>query len=351
MSINPLYTHQLISAYEKVESPTGFLQHRYFSDEMVYNSYDILAEYRQRSKKPAPFVVDKHNGIPVNRGSYDISAFTPPMINIYRSLSADDLEIKGFGEALYSQLTPEQRQDALILDDMKELDGMITRTEEIECADVMLNNEVTVRGYADDLTTYEEKTIKFYDEMSNPAVLSVSPDWDADGADIYGTLLTAVQMKVANGQRPDDLICSPNVAMMIINDQNIRDLLDNRRITLGEIDPKLMDLGVSLVGVINVLGYSINILTYSETYDLNNVDTPYIPANYAILATVGSGVRTYGRISQIEQNSDGQIRFYANKRVPQYTYDVHSGTRQIALKSRPLPMPKEKNPFIVMQVS
>ena len=351
MPINPLYTHQLIQAYEQVSPPTGFLQTRYFSDEIVYNSYDIIAEYRKRSKKPAPFILDRHNGIPVNRGSYDINTFVPPMINIFRPLSSDDLEMKGFGEAMYAQLTPEQRQDALLLDDMRELDQMITRTEEIECADVMLHNSVTVKGYADDLTTYEEKTIKFYDEENNPAVLSVSPDWDANGADILGTLQAAVEMKVQNGQRPDDLLCAPNVTRMIINDKEIREVLDNRRITLGEIDPRIVGMGVTLVGVLNVLGYDINIMTYIETYDNDGTDTRYIPDNFAVLATVGAGVRTYGRISQIEQNSDGTIRYYANKRVPHYTYDVDGGIRKIALKSRPLPMPKEKNPFVVMQVS
>ena len=56
--------------------------------------------------------------------------YTPPFVAPRRVLTLDELRKRGFGEALYSQLTPEQRQQTLILRDADELGELITNREE-----------------------------------------------------------------------------------------------------------------------------------------------------------------------------------------------------------------------------
>lgn len=50
------------------------------------------------------------------------------------------------GENIYSQRTPDERGAAKLVSDLKMLDDMITRREEVMCAEVIFNGEVEVKG-------------------------------------------------------------------------------------------------------------------------------------------------------------------------------------------------------------
>lgn len=133
MPFNFYETHTLLMAVQQLTPATTFLRDRYFptndaSD--VFATDDVLVEYRDGSKKLAPFVAPRKGGVTILRNGYHMERYTPPFVAPKRSLSADDLKKRGFGEALYTQLTPEQRQQTLILKDADELGEFITRREE-----------------------------------------------------------------------------------------------------------------------------------------------------------------------------------------------------------------------------
>ena len=134
MPFNFYETHTLLMAVQQLTPATTFLRDRYFptndaSD--VFATDDVLVEYRDGSKKLAPFVAPRKGGVTILRNGYHMERYTPPFVAPKRSLSADDLKKRGFGEALYTQLTPEQRQQTLILKDADELGEFITRREEV----------------------------------------------------------------------------------------------------------------------------------------------------------------------------------------------------------------------------
>lgn len=345
-----LNTYQLITAFEEVRSAPTFLQMRYFGQTINYNASAVLAEYKAHSKKAAPFCIDRHNGIPVLRGQYDIAQYTPPLISLKRSMTADDLEGRGFGEALYAQLSPDQRQDRIFMEDLKDLDDMITRREEVMCAGIMLNNAVEVTEYADDLTVGRSDRINFYEGLSNPAEVDITTEWDDPDADILGDLSRMVEIKADAGQPVDDLVCSPDVARAIINNAAVKEMLDLRRYELGQVDPRLIDKGVALYAVLNIDGYPVNILGYGMSYEADDgTDTKYIPSGWCVLAHRDAGVRTYARVGEVEE-SDGRFHYYAAARVPKYWSSAQDNIRQLKLSSRPLPLVKEPNPFISAKV-
>ena len=71
------------------------------------------------------------------------------------TVDCDDLNKRGFGK-LSLPSSPEQRQAALIFRDMQELDDMIARREEAMAAELLLNNKLVMKHYADDTGKYEE---------------------------------------------------------------------------------------------------------------------------------------------------------------------------------------------------
>lgn len=82
---------------------------------------------------------------------------------------------------LYSQLTPEQRQQTLILRDADELGELITNREEAMAAETMLTNGCVMKHIADDVDKADEMEIRFYSEASNPATYTPTAKWDATG--------------------------------------------------------------------------------------------------------------------------------------------------------------------------
>ena len=143
MPFNFYDTHTLLMAVQQLAPAATFLRDRYFptydaSD--IFSTEDVLVEYRDGVRKLAPFVAPRKGGVTILRKGYTMERYTPPFVAPRRTLTLDELRKRGFGEALYSQLTPEQRQQVLIVRDADELGDLITNREEAMAAETMLTS-------------------------------------------------------------------------------------------------------------------------------------------------------------------------------------------------------------------
>ena len=350
MPLDIFRTHALIASIETLTPPTTFLRDRYFPTGSgdIFSTEDVIIEYKDGSRKLAPFVVPRENGILIERGGYNASAFKPLTIAPKRNVTADDLAVRGFGEALYSEMTPQQRAAALITRDLLELDELVTRREEQMCAEVMTTNALTMTEYADNLEKGQEKHIQFYEGVNN-AIYTPSANWDADGANILGDLYEMAMMLRERGLAAQDVLIGSDVAAAIISNPTMQTLLDNRRFELGTIKPGELTGGAALLGVLNAYGVQLNLITYPETYDLGDgTMAPYIPANKIIVTAPAAGRTLYGAITQKEDN--GEFYTYAKKRVPRVISIPGVDVRELALRSRPLPVVNARNAFIAADV-
>ena len=164
MPFNFYDTHTLLMAVQQLTPAATFLRDRYFptndaSD--IFATDDVLVEFRDGSKKLAPFVAPRKGGVTVLRAGYNMERYTPPFVAPRRVLTLDELRKRGFGEALYSQLTPEQRQQTLILRDADELGELITNREEAMAAETMLTNGCVMKHIADDVDKADEMAVSY----------------------------------------------------------------------------------------------------------------------------------------------------------------------------------------------
>ena len=234
-------THTMLAAIEQMNPLHTFLRDRYFPTNDatdVFSTEDVLVEYKDGKKKLAPFVSPRKGGVAILREGFSLVRYTPPYIAPKRTMTADDLKKIGFGEALYSKLTPAQRQGALMMKDFEELDEMISRREEAMAAETLLTNACVMKHITDDPTKYEEKQIQFYEGGSNPAQYTPDTEWDESGADIIGDIFAAAEMLTQKGLRASDLIVDSIVGSAILNDPAILKLLDNRNVNIGGVSPE-----------------------------------------------------------------------------------------------------------------
>lgn len=353
MPFNFYETHTLLMAVQQLTPPTTFLRDRYFPTNDatdIFATDDVLVEYRDGSKKLAPFVAPRKGGVAVLRNGYHMERFTPPFVAPKRPLTADDLKKRGFGEALYSQLTPEQRQQTLILKDADEMGEFITRREEAMAAETMLTNGCVMKHIADDVDEGDEMEIRFYTGSTNPAAYTPTTKWDATGAKIEADIGAMIQMLTKKGLRASELVCSPDVADAIVNNETIMKKLDNRRYNVGDVTPLMLPDGAAEVARLNIRGRIISVISYDETYtDESGNDKLYIPSGKCILTAPAAGRTLYGAVSQVEQ-ADGEFHTYAGRRVPKYLSNAEGNTRSLTISSRPLLIPNHKNAFIVADV-
>ncbi len=352
MAFNFYDTHTLLASVQQLPPLHTFLLARYFPTNAasdIFATNDVLVEYKKGSKKAAPFVAPRKGGIAVLREGYTMKRFTPSYIAPKRSLTIDDLNKRGFGEALYTNLTPEQRQGVLIVSDLDELRAMNERRKEAMAAEVIFNNACTMDEYVDDFNNFEEREVRFFDGESNPAVYVPTATWDtteASGKQILADIAAMISMLTSRGLPATEVLMAPDVADVFLANEWILKLLDNRNYMIGGVDPAELPAGAAKIARLNVKGRMIDFLTYEDTYtDVDGSVKSFIPAGKIAVGAPAAGRTVYGAITQIEQ-ADGQFHTYAGANVPKYLSDATHNVREVTLSSAPLCMPNNENPFI-----
>lgn len=354
MAFDIFGTHTLLMGIEQVTPPRTFLRDRYFPTNEatdIFSTNDVLVEYKDGSKKLAPFVAPRKGGVTITRQGYKMNRFEPPFIAPRRTLTIDDLSKRGFGEAFLTTLTPEARQATMLMRDMQELTELIVRREEAMAAETLINNKCVLFEIADDMEKGDEKEIVFYEGGSNPATYTPATKWGEAGAKILDDIYTMAQTLMQRGLAATDLIVAPDVAAIIVNDEKIQKLLDIKNYDLGGVQPAELPNGVARIAHLNVYGVMIDVLSYAETYeDKDGKMKQYIPAGHVVLTAPNAGRTLYGAVSQVEQ-ADGAVHTYTGRRIPKYFSDAQADVRTITLKSCPLLIPNNVNPWIAAKVT
>ena len=344
-------TQFLLDVIKEVPVEQAWLRDRYFPTDGatdIFNTTKVLVEYMDaEQKKLAPFVTPRKNGVDIMRGGYEVHEFEPGNIAPKRSLYIDELQKKGFGEALFSNLSPEQRQAAIFMKDYQEIDQMITRREEAMAAELLTTNKLTMNHIADKDDEYMTVEVKFYEGGTNPAVYTPANTWTTS-TNVFSELHAIIRMLTQRGLPATDCIVGADVADLLMRNTVIKEYLDNRRFELGYINPVELPPYVALLTTLNVFGHKLSIYTYDNTY-VNDSGTvvPYINPKQIIVTAPKCGHTAYGCVTQLE---GGQFRSYAGRRVPHYVANEAENTRSVTITSKPLMMPRVKNPFVVSTV-
>ncbi len=347
MAFDIFDTHQLLQLIDQTVAAPSFLRDRYFPTNAatdVFTTSDVLTEIKDGDNAVAPFVFPGSHGIDLARGGFAVNRYTPPEIRLNRTLTVDELAKRGFGEALYSTLTPAQRQGAVTVEDLKALRAAITRRIELMCAQTMLDNAVTVKEVADDGSS-RSSTIAYY-SGSNNATYAAGAYWSTAATDIIGHLSAAALMLAKRGLPAADLVVNSTVANYLVNNNGIYKLLDAQHHNLVEFNPEELPKDAALIGRINIRGRNINIIAYDRTYlnDSGN-DVPFIPNTKAVLTAPGAGRTVFGAVTQIDGGAQA-FATYAAEFVPKVVASDYGNKRIVSLASRPLTMPNNVDPFI-----
>ncbi|MEG1513797.1 MAG: major capsid protein [Clostridia bacterium] len=341
-------TYMLMAINEEIVPKQTFFHDRYFPTGAgdIFAADKVLTEYRDGDRKMAAFVAPRAGDIPVARRGYAIHEYQPAYIGISRDLTIDDLQKRGFGEALYPGSNKAERSARILLQDQMDLELRIARREEWMAVQTMINNACDMQEYVDADTMGEALRVQFYDAATDHTY-TVANTWDSQNGDFFGDVKAMCRRLARRGLPSADLILGGDAADGICDIQKVRDLLDNKRMEYGSLDPKLTTYeGVAILGRLNFGGFMLNLIEVSESYtDNSNNDTLYFPAKSAMVTAPECGHMMYGQITQIDYGAT-TFSDYANKRVPKLIVDQEHDIRKLRIGTRPLAAPKTKSPYI-----
>lgn len=349
-------TMTMLQGMKSMKPNPTFLRDTFFpaSSRDIYPTKKVMVDYEEESsEKLAPAVVK--GSIPVKRGSFTTEEYTAPLVAPSRILSVEQLNDRTFNENIFTGTTPAQREARYLAEDISELEKMISRTEEYMAAQLMTTNEYTIRQYLDKYgTAGEDFHISFFGKgnATNQAVYTPQHPWTGSGADIIGDLAVMARTLKKKGRRADVAVLGAQAADAVIRDSTILSLLDNRRFNLADtVSPQQLPNGATFLMRINANGNILDLYVYDAQYTDNaGQDTYYIPADKVIVTSAGIGRTAHGAITQYEQGAKTPTT-YAAGRVPHVTINEEDGVRSLALKSRPLVMPRLINPYICADVA
>jgi len=348
MTIDLLSTYIMMAIVEEIIPETSFFKDRYFPTTArdIFKADKVLVEYRKADRQMAAFVAPRAGDIPVDRRGYEIHEFAPPHILPSRLLTVDELNRRGFGEALLAKSTQAERAIRIILEDMSDLDNRIKRREEWMCAQTMITNGCEMQEYVDAKTKGELLRIQYYDATSDHEY-TVANRWNSANGGFFGDVKAMCKALSKRGLQAADLILGSQAADAIIDIPKVRDLLDNRRMEFGAIAPNLTSYpGVATIGILNFGGFKLTLWEVDHEYvDDSGVAKPYFPPTSAMVTAPDCGHLMYGQITQIDFGSDA-FSTYAGVRIPKLSVDQEKDIRKLRLGARPLAAPKNYCPYI-----
>lgn len=345
-------TLYMLAAIEELTPEPTFFKRRYFPTDMdldVFGTSKVLADYKEGSRKAAPFVLPRIGPLPVGRSGFSTYELEPGNISISKPLTIDQLTKRGFGESIMSTATPEVRARRLLMGDLSDLSARVSRTEEWLACAVMLDNGCVMRHQTDDPEIYEDVPVQFYDGENNPALFTPAAAWE-HGEDEhtpgnwYWDVVKMIEMLTYRGKPATDLVVSHDVGAFLMQDPWIQYMMDNRRADYGAINPsELTDYVVSL-GRFNFMGRRLEIFVNDGTFeDQNGADTPFLEDGSVIVTAPNCGKGLYGAVTQKEM--DNQWHTHAGTRVPNHLSTIVPPADETVVSARPLLVPKTVSPW------
>ena len=344
MTIDMYSANNLIEVIKQSPMPGSFLRSRYMptSARDIFKTKKVFIERTSDGNLAAPFVIPYSGSKLMERESYTGEELMPAFINPSRSMSIDQLMKKGIGETLYDEVTPAEREQNYLADDLVFLQKAIQRRIEWMIGQIITTGKVDcVIG---DSTSTEKVQLKYYDstftnKMTFVDDLSNTVYWDTENASIYEQV-----SEMANDIDADygdlDLILGADLVSTFIRDGEIHELLDIRNANFGSIDPGVEQFpGVGYLGSINFGGKQLNIYSYNAKAVIEGSTVSYIDSKYAVvLPRAGFGATKFGSITQMEEE-DRQFHTYSAEMVPRRLTDAATNTRLLEMASAPLPHP------------
>lgn len=339
----PRYLAEVVRTAPPVHT---FFRDKFFTNVKTFVTKRVDIDIVKGDRRMAAFVHPRKGGTALLDQGYSTESYAPPLVNPYDVTTADQLMERLPGEDLYSGMTPAQRAAQKLTDEYNRLNDAATRREEWMAATAIVEGKIPVVGEG------VNEVINF--GLSNKVKLADAAMWGGKSATILKNLDDWVRQVMVNGFANVDMAIMGTTALdKFMADAEIKNLLDNRRIELGLINPRDLPNGVRYIGHLN--RPSLDIYESTDVYlddwsDPGKAEIkPLVPDNKVILISSNAGyMMAYGACTYI--NDAGTWATSQTARLFRTYVEHHPDRRMVELQAHPLPIPDKADSWLVAEV-
>ncbi len=353
-TINLFDTYTMMALMEEVAPVPSFFKDRYFKTgpEDIFLTKKVLMEFSDGDYQMAPIVSRSVGDIPVERDGYEVYELEPAYVGISKYLTADDLEMRGFGEALFANEAPATRAAKLMMQDFTKLNNRITRREEWISVQTMLNNACEMQEYVDANTVGDKSFLCFYENKDEHKYVVDEPiTMDTPASVVIGHIVAICDKLTERGLPVEDLVVGDDVAAIFRGNKDLRELFSKTSgINIGNIKEQRIP-GAVHMGSVNFGGYTLDVFNAKGIYkDASGVIRKYFPKNAVLATAPDCGHMMYGSITQKEFGAAPEAWFTrTGTRIPKLKVDVNNDTQCLRLACKPVAAPRNRTPWIVAE--
>lgn len=341
----PVYgTEFLLGAYGVIDRPRRFLLELFFPYVQTFETEKVAFDKVDRARRKAAFVSPMVEGKVMRDRGFQTTDFSPAYVKPKHAVDMSRPLKRRPGERLLGAMSPLERYNRAISDNLELEDDAISRTEEWMAAQILLNGAVTVSG-----PDHPTMTVDYLRPVAHTVALTGGAAW-VKAAILAGAVSPLQALRAWNttvmlnsGYNATVVIFDPLAADLFLLDPAIRQILDNRVNTPinGEFAIGNLKLGGVNAGAIGeevkYLGRvaEFECFVYSQSWvDEDGTVKPYMPANSVILASPQGfqGTRCYGAIR------DKKAGLKALERFPKMWDEEDPSVTYTMTQSAPLPV-------------
>jgi Phage major capsid protein E len=342
MAIDMFQTRTMLRAIEQIKTPALWLRDTIFGSVETHTTKYVDIDIQRGNRKIAAYVSPLLQGKVVTREGFETNTYEPPYTKEKMITTAQDFLTRDMGTNVYSGgSTPNQKAQKQLGKDLRSLMTRVDRTEEVQAAEAIQTGIVTAVG--DGI----QATINFGMLSSHKPVLTGTDKWDdlANSDPLADLKVWKNLVKKDSGLVPRDVIMGENAIAYLIRNTTVKSLMDNRRITMGEIKPDTLPDGVTYWGHLNEA--NLDVWEYTEWYYdiVAATDLPLIDPDKVIMWSRGArATRHYGMIQDLKAN-------FVVPRFAKSWEEEDPSARMLLMQSAPLLAPHQIDGFLCATIA
>lgn len=325
-----------------------FMLDTFFKATKTFCTKEVDVDFVKGNRELAPFIHPKNGGEIVANTGYTTKTYKPPTIAPKKVTDEDVIMGRMAGETLYSSVTPAERAIRKQVEDFQELVDMNKRRKEWMACQAIFTGSIPIIGKGID----EEIDFGF---SNTETIVDSDKKWDAATADPIADLKKWKRQVQKEGSVNCDIcIMSEEVFDAFLRNETVQKLLDNRRVNLGLIKPKVVGEEVEYMGTLD--SPALEIYVYNGMF-LDNFSTPGVEEDKALVpegtVTLLSSRANYGMyygavtVAVPEQK---KLVTVEGENIPMTFIQEEPAALFFTMKSRPLPVPKQVDSWFVAHV-
>lgn len=333
-------TRVMMRALELLRPPRTFLLDTFFQEQSDSETDTVDIDVIKRSRRMAPFQRPIHAGKVVSREGFASRTIRVPYLKPKMVTRAADMLKRQPGDTVYDAKSPADRAREQLARDMETLQDMIVRREEWMAAQALVLGKVEIKG--DEV----HAEVDFLRDADHQITLTGGDRWGQEGVQIDSDLVAWRSLiSQATGLTARNAVLGSDAAEVVLHDEALRKLLDNRRTEAGMLRVTEAPIdGVTYLG--NLRG--IDLWAYEDWYidDDTGDELPMIPADRVVLGVSGPSaraVRHYGAIQDLEATSRGRW-------FPKTWTEQDPSARWLQIQSAPLPATHTSDGYVSAKV-